>query len=397
MERKEATNVTGDSPPPRTMTTPLEHGDLAHLLPASWKTQVTGWLAEDTPSFDYGGFVVGDGPRTATLWCKSPGVLAGAPFFDEVFAQCGCAVTWQVRDGAELPAGRTACAVVSGPTRGILLGERVALNILARCSGVATRSHAAVSSLRAAGFAGRVAGTRKTTPGFRLVEKYGILVGGADAHRMDLSAMVMLKDNHVWSRGSIRDAVAAAKSVAGFALKVEVEVQTEEEADEAIGAGADVVMLDNFTGDGVKAAARSLKERWKGKREFLLEVSGGLTTENVGAYLSNGELSYCSVRGCRLGSADGTGRRRHHLDEFDTPGGAPCRLFAENRPIKKPARGRPFEHQPMLHAGGVSSSRELRQPAGREIRIGRRNRSRRIHRPTSLNSGNEGLPVARAA
>jgi len=278
------------------MATPLEHGDLAHLLPASWKTLITAWLAEDTPSFDYGGFVVGEAPRTATLWCKSPGVLAGTPFFDEVFAQCGCTVAWRQRDGADLAAvaagGRTACAVVSGPARGVLLGERVALNLLARCSGVATRSRATVAALRAAGFTGRVAGTRKTTPGFRLVEKYGLLVGGADAHRMDLSAMVMLKDNHVWSRGSISDAVAAAKAVAGFALKVEVEVQSEAEADEAIAAGADVVMLDNFSGDGVKAAARSLKERWKGKREFLLEVSGGLTAENVGGYISNGTLPW---------------------------------------------------------------------------------------------------------
>ncbi|POR33677.1 Nicotinate-nucleotide pyrophosphorylase [carboxylating], partial [Tolypocladium paradoxum] len=149
----------------------------------------------------------------------------------------------------------------------------------------ATRSRALVAEVRAAGFAGTLAGTRKTTPGFRLVEKYGMLVGGADAHRMDLSAMVMLKDNHVWSRGSIADAVRAAKAVAGFSVKVEVEVQSEAEADEAIAAGADVVMLDNFTGEGVRVAARSLKERWRGKRQFLLEVSGGLKAGNVAPYV----------------------------------------------------------------------------------------------------------------
>ncbi len=270
------------------MTTPLDHGDLSHLLPPSWKTQVTSWLAEDTPSFDYGGFVVGEQPRTATLWGKSAGVIAGIPFFTEVFAQCGCTVQWHTAEGAEIGAGKTDCATVSGPVRGILLGERVALNILARCSGVASRSAALVKSLRKAGYKGQVAGTRKTTPGFRLVEKYGMLVGGADMHRMDLSSMIMLKDNHVWSRGSIREAVAAAKSVAGFSLKVEVEVQSEAEADEAIDAGADVVLLDNFTGEGVRIAAASLKERWQGKRQFLLEVSGGLTAENAGGYAYNG-------------------------------------------------------------------------------------------------------------
>ncbi|ATY58665.1 nicotinate-nucleotide pyrophosphorylase [Cordyceps militaris CM01] len=280
---------------------PLSQGTLGHLLPPSWKTQVTAWLAEDTPSCDYGGFVVGEQPRTATLWGKSAGVVAGRPFFDEVFAQCGCAVTWHAAEGSEIvlntssstaaaaaaAAPKQKIATVTGPVRGILLGERVALNALARCSGIATRSRELVGLVRAAGYGGVLAGTRKTTPGFRLVEKYGMLAGGADAHRMDLSSMVMLKDNHVWSRGSITEAVVAARSVAGFAVKIEVEVQTEAEADEAIAAGADVVMLDNFTGDGVKVAARSLKARWAGKKHFLLEVSGGLTRDNVAPYVCN--------------------------------------------------------------------------------------------------------------
>jgi nicotinate-nucleotide pyrophosphorylase len=276
---------------------PLDHGSLEHLLPASWKTQITSWLAEDTPSFDYGGFVVGEAPRTATLWGKSAGILAGVPFFEEVFKQCGCTVEWHAREGSHIEgprgknfgakAGKTKIATVSGPTRGLLLGERVALNILARCSGVASVSRGLLLNLRSAGFKGVLAGTRKTTPGFRLVEKYGMLVGGADCHRMDLSSMIMLKDNHVWSRGSITEAVKAAKSVGGFSLKVEVEVQSEEEADEAIAAGADVVMLDNFTGAGVKVAAKNLKERWAGKKQFLLEVSGGLKVDNAEEYVCN--------------------------------------------------------------------------------------------------------------
>ncbi|KAG5928512.1 hypothetical protein E4U42_000495 [Claviceps africana] len=264
----------------------------SHLLPPTFKAHITSWLAEDTPSFDPAGYVVGEHPRTATLWAKSSGVLAGRPFFDEVFHQTGCAVTWHLPEATPLdvsPDGNTKikCATVTGPARGILLGERVALNTLARCSGVATRSARMVRLVREAGYTGVLAGTRKTTPGFRLVEKYGMLVGGADPHRMDLSSMVMLKDNHVWSRGSITEAVAAARSVAGFSLKIEVEVQSEPEADEAIEAGADVVMLDNFSGDAVRLAARSLRERWKGRRHFLLEVSGGLTSENVAAYVCN--------------------------------------------------------------------------------------------------------------
>lgn len=112
-------------------------------------------------------------------------------------------------------------------------------------------------------------------------------VGGCDMHRVDLSAMTMLKDNHVKAAGSITKAVKAAQAVAGFAIKIEVECQSEEQANEAIEAGADVVMLDNFTGEDVKIAARSLKKKWRGKRQFLVEVSGGLTEVNVEEFVCN--------------------------------------------------------------------------------------------------------------
>lgn len=309
----------------------LDHGSLEHLLPASWKTQITAWLAEDTPSFDYGGFVVGDVPRTATLWAKSAGILAGVPFFNEVFTQCGCTVEWHATEGSHIERTasggfKTKIATVTGPARGILLGERVALNILARCSGVASMSRGFLVNLRSAGYKGQLAGTRKTTPGFRLVEKYGMLVGGADGHRMDLSSMIMLKDNHVWSRGSIKDAVAAAKAVGGFSLKVEVEVQSEAEADEAIEAGADVVMLDNFTGEGVKVAAKNLKQRWAGKRYFLCEVSGGVTLNNAEEYVTNGKsgvpLLYKFM--CISGLTAIVFRYRHHLNKCHPSGCSTC-------------------------------------------------------------------------
>ena len=272
---------------------PTSLGDLSDLLPSHWTTLVTSWLAEDTPSYDYGGFVVGSKPRTAHLLCKSAGLLAGKPFFEEVFRQLECQVEWHFDEGAYLDpraqGGKIKVATVSGPTRKLLLGERVALNTLARCSGVASKSRRTLDLVRKAGYRGIVAGTRKTTPGFRLVEKYGMLVGGIDGHRHDLSSMIMLKDNHIWAKGSITNAVRAARAVGGFALKIEVECQSEDEADEAIEAGADIVMLDNFDGAGLKVAAKSLKERWKGRREVLLESSGGLTEHNVEEYICNGK------------------------------------------------------------------------------------------------------------
>ncbi|KAL2816819.1 Quinolinate phosphoribosyl transferase [Aspergillus cavernicola] len=290
------------------------HGDLRHLLPATYKRLISEWLEEDCPSFDYGGFVVGESEGEAWLFGKSEGIIAGVPFFDEVFSQLGCSVHWHTPEGHPLPPSsstqKTHCATVRGPIRKILLGERVALNILARCSGIATKTSTLLNILRSHGWKGTLAGTRKTTPGFRVVEKYGILVGGADPHRHDLSSMTMLKDNHVWAcanneaskwgvnggsglgeediAAAIPKAVAAAKAVGGFSTKVEVEVRSLEEADAAIGAGANVVMLDNFTPEGVADAAKKLKEGWRGKGKgegaFLIEVSGGLNEGNAAQY-----------------------------------------------------------------------------------------------------------------
>ncbi|KAG9120497.1 hypothetical protein FRC07_003981 [Ceratobasidium sp. 392] len=214
-------------------------------------------------------------------------VLAGVPFVNEVFRVLGCDVQWHMREGEVFePVMRV--ATVRGPARHLLLGERVALNVLARCSGIATKSRRFRDTARAAGFTGILAGTRKTTPGFRLVEKYGMLVGGIDAHRYDLSSMVMLKDNHVWSTGSITSAIAAARSVAGFSLMIDVEVRNEREADEAIEAGADVVMLDNIAGDALVAVARRLREKWRGLRVFKLETSGGIEDGNLVERAING-------------------------------------------------------------------------------------------------------------
>ncbi|KAF8680246.1 hypothetical protein RhiXN_00102 [Rhizoctonia solani] len=256
--------------------------EFAHLLPPSWKSVVQTWLAEDTPSFDWGGYVVGEVEREAYLLGKGKevAVLAGVPFVDEVFQVLGCTVQWHMREG-EVFEPVTRVATVRGPARHLLLGERVALNVLARCSGIATKSRRFRDAARAAGFKGILAGTRKTTPGFRLVEKYGMLVGGIDAHRFDLSSMVMLKDNHVWSTGSIAAAIATARRVAGFSLIIDVEVRNEREADEAIEAGADVIMLDNIDGEMLVIVARRLRERWRGRRTFKLETSGGIEEGNL--------------------------------------------------------------------------------------------------------------------
>ncbi|RXK35740.1 nicotinate-nucleotide diphosphorylase (carboxylating) [Tremella mesenterica] len=264
--------------------------NLAHLLPPSWKSDVERWFAEDTPSFDWAGFVVGEEEQEAILWGKSGGVLAGVPFFNQIFKHLDCKVEWLLPEGSVIPSdSKTKVALVRGKARHLLLGERVALNTLSRCSGIATVSRRFRDLARAEGWQGVVAGTRKTTPGFRLVEKYGMMVGGVDPHRHDLSSMVMLKDNHIWATGSITNAITAVRRVAGFSLLVNVECQDEAEADEAISAGANIVMLDNITGDGLHTAAKNLKQKWKGKKEFLIETSGGIVEGSLTGRVGPGE------------------------------------------------------------------------------------------------------------
>ncbi|XP_037014231.2 nicotinate-nucleotide pyrophosphorylase [carboxylating] isoform X2 [Artibeus jamaicensis] len=256
----------------------MEPEGLALLLPpATLATLADGWLREDCPAFNYTALVTGPATSQAALWAKSPGVLAGRPFFDAIFAQVNCQVSWFLSEGSKLvPVAKV--AEVQGPAHCLLLGERVALNVLARCSGVASCAAAAVEAARGTGWAGHVAGTRKTTPGFRLVEKYGLLVGGAASHRYDLGGLVMVKDNHVTAAGDVKKAVQRARQVANFALKVEVECSSLQEAMEAAEAGADLVLLDNFRPEELHPTAEALKAQFP---SVGVEASGGITLDNL--------------------------------------------------------------------------------------------------------------------
>mmetsp|Transcript_10484 Transcript_10484/g.22221 ORF Transcript_10484/g.22221 Transcript_10484/m.22221 type:complete len:295 (-) Transcript_10484:1054-1938(-) len=261
--------------------------DFSALLPQNIDEVIQGWLSDDMPSFDVGGLVVGTEEKKAKLFMKSAGVFAGKPFFQHVFDLLGCKIEWEEQNAVEgeykdITNEKVCLAIVTGPVQNILRGERTALNSLSRCSGVASLSRVAVDRARSLGWEGYVAGTRKTTPGFRIVEKYGLLVGGAATHRLDLSQMVMLKDNHIWSSGSIENAVKLARKAAGFSQKIEVECQSLEEGIEAATAGADIVMFDNFEPEQLKKDAETFKNKFP---HVLVEASGGITTETMPDYL----------------------------------------------------------------------------------------------------------------
>ncbi|KAM9305063.1 nicotinate-nucleotide pyrophosphorylase [carboxylating] [Gastrophryne carolinensis] len=259
--------------------------ELGLLLPRpSLQKLARDWLAEDAPGLDIAGWAAARGaqsPQEAVLFCKSPGVLAGARFFQAVCEEAGCSVEWQRQEGEWLQP-ITRVATVRGRVTDLLLAERPALNALSRVSGVATQAREASERARGAGWTGTVTGTRKTTPGFRLPEKYGLLVGGAGTHRYGPGDLVMLKDNHIWAMGGVSEALRGVRALSGHTLKVEVECRSLDEALEAAEAGADIIMLDNFTPEGLHEAAHALKRARPG---VTVEASGGIGLHNLQQFL----------------------------------------------------------------------------------------------------------------
>lgn len=275
---------------------------MENLLTNTWKKSIRQWLDQDTPNYDVGGYVVGCDTSVCNIYCKSNGVLAGLPFVNYIFEILSCDIIWLHQEGSFIEASnetkdRVVVASVSGPTNKILLGERLALNILSRCSGIATKMYLTRMSVQS--WKGKIAATRKTTPGFGIIEKYGVLIGGGTTHRMDLSQMVMLKDNHLWAfknKKLLKDIIKKAKQVVPHTMKIEVEVRNEEEAVEAAKHGADVIMLDNFSPNDLKNTAYNLKSKYP---NVIIEASGGITIDNIALYahenidvISQGSLTY---------------------------------------------------------------------------------------------------------
>ncbi|PXY24410.1 carboxylating nicotinate-nucleotide diphosphorylase [Prauserella flavalba] len=227
---------------------------------------------------------------TAELTPRVPGVLAGVPaalaVFDAVLGD-GYDVLATREDGSRLVAGEPAL-VVRGPVRGLLTAERTALNLLCHLSGIATATAAWVSAVEGTGCA--IRDSRKTLPGLRLLEKYAVRCGGGVNHRLGLGDAVLIKDNHVVAAGSVARALRLAREhAAGLACEVEVDDLTQ--LAEALDAGADEVLLDNFTPEDCARAAR-LRDETSPKTR--LESSGGLRLENARAYAESG-VDYLAV------------------------------------------------------------------------------------------------------
>lgn len=243
------------------------------------------FIREDAPWGDVTSeTVVPDVTCRAIVRAKSQGVVAGLSEARRLFEHFGVTVRERSADGRAVAPG-TVLLDLDGPARAILLVERTALNIIGRMSGIATRTREAVEAVRAVSPDVRVAATRKTAPGLRVLDKKAVILGGGDPHRYTLSDMVLIKDNHL-ALTPLAEAIRRAKEESLYRV-VEVEVETVEDAVTAAGAGADIVLLDNMTPDTVREAVRALAGR--GLRDRLtLEVSGGVGEDTLAGYAATG-------------------------------------------------------------------------------------------------------------
>ncbi|MBW4697301.1 MAG: carboxylating nicotinate-nucleotide diphosphorylase [Aphanocapsa lilacina HA4352-LM1] len=251
---------------------------------------LSSWLAEDWGRADRTSeaLFAEDSPNGhGEILLKEAGVVAGLPLVERLFAIVDPAVRFapMCEEGIAAEA-RTVIAVVEGPVHSLLMGERVALNLLQRLSGIAALTRRYVERL--AGLRTRLVDTRKTTPGLRLIEKYAVRVGGAVNHRFGLDDAVMIKDNHIEAAGGIRLAVERLRGRIPFLMPIEVETESLEEVQEALGCGVQVIMLDNMPIERMREAVQLIAGR------ALTEASGNITLDTLAAVAATG-VDYIST------------------------------------------------------------------------------------------------------
>jgi nicotinate-nucleotide pyrophosphorylase (carboxylating) len=247
---------------------------LMPVLPVNISDTVRTALQEDIGSGDCTAMLVpGTAIGSAVVITRDDAVLCGTAWFDEVYRQLdpAIAISWAAQDGDPIAPTMIVCRL-QGPARALLTGERTALNFLQLLSGTATVTHDFVSALSGSGFNSRLLDTRKTLPGLRSAQKYAVLCGGGHNHRMGLYDAILIKENHILAAGSITAAVAQAKTQS---VPIEVEVENLSQLEEAITAGADTLLLDNFDLARLREAVALNRGRAR------LEASGSVTKDNI--------------------------------------------------------------------------------------------------------------------
>lgn len=225
--------------------------------------------------------IPGDHRSTVVMAARQPGVIAGLDAAELAFQLVDPAITMtrHVNDGAAVEAGEL-IATISGPSRGLLTGERTALNFLSHLSGIATVTASIARAI--AGTRASVACTRKTTPGLRALEKYAVRAGGGMNHRFALHDAILIKDNHIAIAGGTREALRQAKAAAGHMVKIEIEVDTLGQLREVMEEGVDAVLLDNMGPEQLREAVGIVAGR------AITEASGRITPETAAAIAASG-------------------------------------------------------------------------------------------------------------
>ena len=220
----------------------------------------------------------------AYIISKDEGILAGINIIRDLFEEYGVKVKFWLTEASKISKGDLLLAI-EGDARTILLLERTALNLIMRMSGVATAANHYVNLVDNSSV--RVAGTRKTSPAIGKFDKYALKVGGADTHRFSLDDMVLIKDNHIAACGTPLETLLKAKKNTSFSKKIEIEVETLDDAVDCVENGADIVMLDNMNASQVKEVLDKLNEL-NIRQNSLIEVSGGITEDNISDYAGLG-------------------------------------------------------------------------------------------------------------
>lgn len=259
------------------------------MLPPDLKATVTLALAEDVGDGDLtAALIPAEARATATVISRETAVLCGTAWFSEVFQQLDSRIEvhWQAQDGDRLAPDQVLCSL-AGPARPLLTGERTALNFLQMLSGTATLARRYADAVAGTGAA--ILDTRKTLPGLRRAQKYAVRCGGCQNHRLGLYDAVLIKENHIMAAGSITAAVTTARRLYPN-VTLEVEVETLTELAEALQAGPDIVMLDNFDLEGMRQAVAVTAGRVK------LEASGNVNLDTL-RHIAETGVDYISVGG----------------------------------------------------------------------------------------------------
>lgn len=250
------------------------------------------WLLEDIGRGDRTtqGLLLGKKSAAGDWIAKAPGIIAGLPLAARVFQLLDEQVSFVAlaSEGESCQPGQVV-AQIDGALDALLTGERVALNIVMRLSGIASLTYEYVAQI--AGLDTRLVDTRKTTPGLRVLEKYATQIGGALNHRMGLDDAVMIKDNHIAAAGGISTAITQIRSKISYPLTIEVETETLEQVEEALQHRADIIMLDNMSLDMMRVAVETIRDR---NSQTKIEASGNITLANIRAVAETG-VDYVST------------------------------------------------------------------------------------------------------